>query len=137
MSKILWVLQILLAIGFFMFGIMKITTPYDQLATQMPWVLDISPTLVRFIGIAEVAGALGLVLPAATRILPWLTPLAAALLALDMVVAAIFHITRSEFGNLPFNIVLGVLAAIVAYGRWKIAPIQARGEDSSTATTAH
>ena len=52
MSKILWVLQILLAIGFFMFGIMKITTPYDQLATQMPWVLDIS-----FLLIAKDAGA--------------------------------------------------------------------------------
>lgn len=132
MSKGLWIVQILLALAFLGAGMMKIVTPYEELGTQMAWVLDVSPTLVLFIGIAEVAGALGLILPAATRILPWLTPLAAALLALNMLFALIFHLTRSEIGMIVPNIVLGGLAAFVAYGRWKLAPIQARG----TGTTA-
>jgi hypothetical protein len=74
--------------------------------------------LVRFIGASELLGGLGLVLPAATRIKPALTPLAGAGLITVMVLAALFHLTRGEFGAIPGNVILGSLAAFVAWGRW-------------------
>jgi hypothetical protein len=121
----LWVAQVLLAVGFGMAGLMKTTTPIDQLAQKMPWVADL-PHLVRFIGLSELAAALGLVLPAATRIKPALTALAAAGLVVVMVLAAAFHVSRGELGALPVNFVLGGLAAFVAWGRWQKAPIAPR-----------
>jgi uncharacterized membrane protein YjjB (DUF3815 family) len=76
--------------------------------------------------VAEVLGGLGLVLPAATRILPWLTAVAAAGLALDMLFATLFHLVRGEFGAAVVPLVLGLLAALVAYGRWRVVPILTR-----------
>lgn len=73
----LWVAQGLLAAAFLMAGGMKATAPLEQLQAQMPWVSGAMGGLVRFIGIVEILGAVGVVLPAATRILPKLTPLAA------------------------------------------------------------
>jgi putative oxidoreductase len=73
--------------------------------------------LLRFIGVAELAGGLGLILPAATRIRPMLTPLAALGLATIMTLAFVFHIQRGEWDALPVNAVLGALAAFVAWGR--------------------
>jgi DoxX-like family len=73
--------------------------------------------LARFIGFAELAGAAGLVLPAATRVMPWLTPLAAAGLAVIMALAVPFHVMHGEAGDIAFNIVPALLAAIVAWGR--------------------
>ena len=78
MNKILWVVQILLALAFVMAGAMKLFTPIADLAAQMGWPDESSALLVRFIGLAEVCGALGLILPSALRIRPSLTPLAAA-----------------------------------------------------------
>jgi hypothetical protein len=83
---------------------------------------------VRFIGVAEVLGGLGLILPAATRILPWLTPVAAAGLALDMLLATLVHLVRGEVGLVVVPLLLGLLAALVAYGRWRVVPILARRE---------
>lgn len=123
----LWIVQILLALAFLAAGFMKLTMPIEQLAQNMVWVSDVPAWLVRFIGLAEVAGGLGLVLPALTRIQPHLTPLAGAGLALVMILASGFHLTRGEFGFIIPNIVLLALAAFVAYGRWKIAPITPRG----------
>jgi hypothetical protein len=74
----------------------------------------------------ELAGALGLFLPAATRILPRLTPLAAVGLATMMALAVPFHLVRSETVAIVFNLVLGSLAAFVAWGRGRRAPISAR-----------
>jgi len=91
------------------------------------WPGDIPAWLVRFIGLAELAGGLGLILPALTRIQPQLTPLAGAGLALVMFLAAGFHLSRGEFGFIVPNIVLLALAAFVAYGRWQVAPIAPRG----------
>jgi uncharacterized membrane protein YphA (DoxX/SURF4 family) len=113
----LWIVQLLLAAAFGMAGVMKSTQPLDALSPDMAWVRDVPPAMVRFIGIAELAGALGLVLPALTGVKPILTPLAAAGLAVIMVLAAAFHISRGEFSALPFNIVLGGLSALVAWGR--------------------
>jgi uncharacterized membrane protein YphA (DoxX/SURF4 family) len=89
--------------------------------------------LVRFIGVAEVLGGLGLILPAATRILPWLTPVAAAGLALDMLLATFVHLVRGEVGLFGFPLLLGFLAALVAYGRWRVVPILARRASRSAA----
>ena len=89
----------------------------------MGWPGDLPPALVRFIGASELAGALGLVLPSATRIRPLLTPLAAMGLVIVMLLAALFHISRGEWLALPINAVLGGLAAFVAWGRLRKAPI--------------
>lgn len=102
---------------------MKLTAPIDELAQTMTWVTALPVWLVRFIGLVEIAGALGLVLPALTRIQPQLTPLAGAALVLVMLLATVFHIVRGEFGLVLPNIVLMVLAGLVAYGRGKLLPI--------------
>ena len=127
MNIVLWILQILLALAFLGAGGMKVMQPIEALAPQMPWVLEVSPLLmVRLPGIAEVLGALGLILPAVTRIQPKLVSLAAAGLALVMLLALIFHLTRGEFGGAVPPLVLGLLSAFVAYGRAKLAPIAPR-----------
>lgn len=122
----LWVAQVLLAVAFGMAGAMKAFTPIGELAGSLPWVSEVPAALVRFIGASELAAALGLVLPAATRIRPGLTVLAAGGLVLVMVLAAIFHLMRGEAGALPVNVLLGGLAAFVAWGRARKAPIPAR-----------
>jgi hypothetical protein len=89
----------------------------------MAWMLAVPKPLLTTIGILEIAGAAGLVLPPATSIALWLVPLAAALLALLMVFAAGFHLRREGEGmNAAPNIILAVLAAFVAYGRLVLAP---------------
>ncbi len=124
MNIALWIVQILLAFVFLMAGVTKTFTSIPELALQMAWVAEVNPWLmVRLPGIAEVAGALGLILPSLTRIQPKLTPLAAAGLALVMLLAAIFHLVLGDFGGIPPNIVLLLLSAFVAYGRWKLVPI--------------
>lgn len=122
----LWTVQVLLAALFGMAGVMKATTPIADLIPTMAWVEAVPPALVRFIGISELAAAVGLILPAITRIAPILTPLAGVGLTLVMVLAAVFHVFRGELGAVPFNVVLGALAAFVAWGRLRKVPIAAR-----------
>jgi putative oxidoreductase len=123
---VLWITQILLAILFGMSGWMKSLYPLDQLVMYVPWSADVPAALVRFIGIAEALGAVGLILPAATRMKPELTPLAAAFLGLTMVFAIGFHLARGETASVTMPLVLGLLAAFVAWGRWIKAPIVSR-----------
>lgn len=115
LNIVLWVLQVLVALAFLMAGSIKVFR-YDAAREQMPWVKDVTRPLVTFIGSAEILGGLGLILPRLTGILPWLTPLAGAGLALVMLLAAGFHVSRKE--TPVMNIVLLVLAAFVAYGRF-------------------
>jgi putative oxidoreductase len=122
MNIALWIVQLLLAAMFGMAGFLKTTTPIDQLAAMMQWPGAVPPALVRFIGIAEFTAAIGLLLPALSRIKPWLTPFAASGL-----LTIIFHITRGELSILPMNGILGALAAFVAWGRFVRAPIAERG----------
>jgi uncharacterized membrane protein YphA (DoxX/SURF4 family) len=122
----LWAAQGLLALAFVAAGLMKLTTPIEQLRAAMPWVSGAMGGAVRFIGLAEVLGAVGLVLPAASRVKPELTPLAALGLLLVMVLATLTHASRGEFGALPVNVVLGGLAAFIAWGRTRKAPIASR-----------
>lgn len=123
LSIALWISQILLAVMFGMAGFMKATQPIDQLSSMLPFVAQVPEGLVRFIGASELAGAVGLILPAALRVLPMLTPLAASGLAVVMVLAAGFHISRGEFSNLPVNFSVGSLAVFVAWGRSRNARI--------------
>lgn len=123
----LWAAQLALAAMFFMAGSMKLMSgPADLVAMGMMWAENAPVALIKFIGLAEVAGALGMILPAATRIMPDLTKLAAAGLAVIMVLAAGLHITRGEFEVVPMNAVLFALAAFVIWGRTKKAPIAPR-----------
>jgi uncharacterized membrane protein YphA (DoxX/SURF4 family) len=117
MNLVLWILQGLLAAMFLMAGIMKSTQPREKLIKQFGWVNDVSTPLVRFIGIAELAGALGLILPAATGIATVLTPIAAACLALVMVLAMVLHFRRKEPQAIAFNALLLIVAVIIAWGR--------------------
>ena len=122
----LWVVQVLLAAMFVMSGLMKLTQSIDALAASLPWVTTVPELLVRFIGAAEFAGALGLILPSLTRIQPRLTALAALGLVVVMVLAAGFHASRGEFAALPMNLIIGLVALFVAWGRGKAAPIAPR-----------
>jgi uncharacterized membrane protein YphA (DoxX/SURF4 family) len=123
MNIALWIVQVALALAFGMAGFMKLTQPYEKLSERMAWVNDFSPNIVRAIGLIEILGALGLILPGVTGILPVLVPLAAVGLLLDMVGAALTHVRRKEFSIIVANLVLLALAAFVAYGRFMIAPL--------------
>ena len=89
----------------------------------MAWVEGYSQRQIRLIGALEVLGAIGLVLPAFTGILPWLTPLAAIGLALLMVGAAVIHIRRGEYPNVIANVVLFALTVFAAYGLFMALPV--------------
>ena len=118
MNIALWVAQALLAVAFFMAGLMKLTQPKEKLAPNMPYVEDISTSTLRGIGLLEVLGAIGVIAPMLLGILPVLTAWAAVGLALTMVGAAIVHIRRKEYPNLLVNFVLFGAAVFVAWGRW-------------------
>ena len=122
----LWTTQGLLAAMYLMAGIMKSTTPVAELSAKMAWVNDYPEAFIRFIGISEVLGALGILLPSLLRIQPKLTIWAGIGLALVQVFAIIFHIKYNEFNALGVNVVLLGLAAFVAWGRSKKAPIAAK-----------
>ena len=121
----LWIAQVVLAIAFTLAGVLKIMMPAAELA-QDGGPLALPVALARFIGATEVFAAIGLILPAATRIRPMLTLLAAAGLVVVMVLAAGFHLFRGELYAIPINIALAGLAAFVAWGRFCGAPIRAR-----------
>jgi uncharacterized membrane protein YphA (DoxX/SURF4 family) len=115
----LWIIAIVLAVAFVASGLMKQFVPKDKLVTSgQGWAQDVSPTNIRLIGLAEILGAVGLVLPAAVHIAPILVPLAAVGLALVMVGAVVVHARRHESMNVAVNVVLIALAVFVAWGRF-------------------
>lgn len=122
----LWIAQIVLAAMFGMAGVMKSMTPMEELAKSMPAMASVPEWLVRFIGVSELLAALGLILPAATRVRPRLTPLAAGGLVTIMVLAMAFHLSRGEVEAVPVTIALGGLALFVLWGRTKKVPIAPR-----------
>lgn len=122
----LWIAQGLLAIMFLMAGVMKISQPIETLAQSLPWVNSTPTGLVRFIGLSEFLGGLGIILPSILRIKPFLTIWAAIGLALVMLLAAIFHGVRGEFSAIGMNFVLFLLAIFVAWGRHKKSIITAK-----------
>jgi uncharacterized membrane protein YphA (DoxX/SURF4 family) len=119
MNLALWIVAIVLAVAFAGSGLMKQFVPKDKLVTSgQGWAQDFSPTSIRLIGLAEILGAIGLVLPAAVHIAPTLVPLAAVGLALVMVCAVVVHARRKETMNIAANVVLIALAVFVAWGRF-------------------
>lgn len=126
MNIVLWVVQVLLAIGFLMAGGMKLFTPHDALAAQMAWVNHAPAFAPKLIGILEVLGGLGLILPSLLKIKPMLTPLAAVGLCLLMMGAFVTHLVLGEFGMSAPSLVMGLLSAFVAWGRFKRFPIAPR-----------
>ena len=112
----LWIVQGLLAALFVSGGVLK-TFKYQSARAKLPWVRVVPRGLVTFIGISELLGGLGLLLPMLTGILVWLTPLAAAGLALIMFLAIGFHASRCEVPAIGINVVILVLAAFIIYGR--------------------
>jgi len=126
MTYALWVVQVLLALLFVFAGGMKLVLPLDQLAGPVP----LPGAFIRFIGVAELLGGLGLVLPAALRIRPGLTPLAAAGLVVIMIGAVVITLIGAQPGGAVISLVVGLLAAFVAYGRWRLAPIHSSSRRS-------
>jgi hypothetical protein len=119
MNVVLWVVAGLLAALNLAGGLTKLTQPRAKLAAgQMGWAADMSDGTVKMIGMAEVLGALGLVLPWATGVATVLTPLAAVGLVIVQLGAAVVHVRRGEGKTVPVNVVLALLAAFVAVGRF-------------------
>ncbi len=117
MNIALWVVQIILGLAFIMFGSMK-AFQYEKAKASMPWVKESSKGLVMFIGVAELLGGLGLILPYALGIASILTPIAAIGIGVIMILAAGFHIKRKENQAIGMNILFLALAIFVAIGRW-------------------
>jgi uncharacterized membrane protein YphA (DoxX/SURF4 family) len=118
MTYALWIVQGLLALLFLFAGGMKLVLPLEALTGQMP----LPGLFVRFIGVAEVLGAIGLILPGFLRIRPGLTPLAAAGLVIIMIGATVLTLAGGEVATALIPLVVGLLLAFVAYGRWRLAP---------------
>lgn len=116
MNIALWIVQGILAAAFIFSGWMK-AIQYEKAKASWPWVKEVSRGLVFFIGIAELLGVLGLILPQATNVAPVLTPIAAIGLAVVVVLGALFHVKRKEYKEIGVNIVFLALAVFVAIGR--------------------
>ncbi len=123
MNGVLWVLQWLLAVAFLLSGLLKLTRSKDAIGTRLAWVEDVSPPMIKLIGVLEVLAALGLTLPGLLDIAPVLTPLAAAGLVVIMIGAVVTHARRNERSAIAVNVVLMLLAAVVAWGRFGPSPL--------------
>ncbi|MEV0202632.1 DoxX family protein [Nonomuraea sp. NPDC050691] len=132
----LWPLQVLFGFFFAGSGFGKVLLYDEALYAAAPravaWYAAVPQPLIVFIGVCEVLGGIGLILPAMTRVKPKLTPLAAAGLTLTMILAAGFHVMRGEYALVPANLLLGGVSAFIAAGRWKLRPIA-----PATITTSH
>lgn len=121
MNILLWILQILLGLLFLFSGAMKFVMSVAEMNRQAPVVLP--SIFLHFIGVCEVLGGFGLILPSLLRIEPKLTPLAAAGLAIITIGATVITIMGGMVAMAMFPLVTALLCIFVAYGRWKVAPI--------------
>lgn len=126
LNTVLWAMQGSLFLAFGAAGIMKLTMPIEKLSAIMTWPGAVPEVLVRAIGAAEVAGAMGVFLPALVRMQPWITSYAAMGLATVMICAVGYHLMLFQGGMLIPSIVLGVIAGYVAWGRETALPIKPR-----------
>lgn len=117
MNITLWILQSLTAILFLMAGGMKLFRPIDQLAARFAWMGKVPRGFIRFIGACELAGAVGLIAPAATSILPQLTVVAAACLTTLMACAVVFHVARREIPSGIRALIILLVVLAIAIGR--------------------
>ena len=116
----MWIVQGVLAVAFLLAGVPKLVMSAAQMAAPGP--IQLPVVFIRFIGVCEILGAIGMILPGITGIKPGLTPLAAAGLVIIMIGATVVNLVDGPRIAAPFTIVLGVLAAIVIYGRWFTTP---------------
>ena len=123
MNRLLWALQILLAVAFLAHGLLFLFPP-AAIAAQMN--ASLPRWFQLFLGVAEVLAAVGLTLPGVTRIQPGLVPCASAGIMIVMVSATAFHVMRGEWTSAVTTLVLLLMATIVTYGRWRVRPILAR-----------
>ncbi len=128
MTYALWIVQVLLALVFLFAGGVKLVTPLEELMAQLT--VPIPGWFVQFIGVAEVLGALGLILPGLLRIRPGLTPLAAAGLVVIMIGAVGYTLASGDVVPALISLLVGLFAAFVAYGRWRLAPLHGASRPS-------
>ena len=120
MNIVLWIAQILLAAMFGMAGIMK-TFQTAKARERMSWAKDRSDSFVRFVGVTELLGAVGLILPLVTGILPWLTVLAAiGLILIQLLAIFTEHLPKKEYNVIPVNIILIAISVFIVIGRWAL-----------------
>ena len=124
MNILLWIIQILLALLFLFAGATKLILPIAEMTRD----IHLPGLFLRFLGVAEVLGGLGLILPGLLRVKMWLTPLAAVGLIIIMIGATVITLTSGPITGGIIPLVTGLLLAFVAYGRWRIAPLTARGK---------
>jgi uncharacterized membrane protein YphA (DoxX/SURF4 family) len=120
MNIALWIVQGLLAAVFLFAGGMKLVLPIEEMMKQMP--IPLPGLFLRFTGVVEVLGAVGLILPWLLRIRPRLTPLAAGGLVIVMIGATVYTVAAGDVAPALIPLVVGLLSAFVAYGRWRLAP---------------
>lgn len=126
MNTALWIVQGLLALLFLFAGGTKLVLPIEEMTKE----LALPGMFLRFIGVAEVLGGLGLILPGLTGIRPQLTPLAAAGLVIIMIGATAISFATGGVATALFPLVVGLLLAFVAYGRWRAAPLRGSSQPS-------
>jgi uncharacterized membrane protein YphA (DoxX/SURF4 family) len=123
MDTTLWIVQVLLALAFLVAGFMMVGQPIERLKKRMHWVTHYPVKFVRLVGIVAILGALGLVLPGLTHILPWLTPVAAGGLVFMMIGALVVHLHLKEYTALVPPIILLFLFLFIVYGRFVLVPL--------------
>ena len=123
MTYALWTIQVLLGLLFLFSGGMKFVMSVAEMTKDMP---SMPGWFLHFIGVMEILGGLGLTLPSLLRIRPGLTPLAAAGLVIIMIGATVITFSTMGTGAAALPLIVGVLCAFVAYGRWRLAPLSAR-----------
>jgi uncharacterized membrane protein YphA (DoxX/SURF4 family) len=116
-SIVLWIFQGLLALIFLFAGGVKLVLPIEQMTSQMP--IPLPGAFLRFIGVCEVLGAVGLILPGLLHIRPGLTPLAAAGLVIIMIGAVVVTVAGGSVAQAILPLVVGIIAAFIAYRRWR------------------
>lgn len=115
----LWTLQTLLAATLIWAAIQKLGKSPQELAAMWPWTGEVSPTLVKLTSLADLLGGTGLIAPALLRVKPvWMSVAALGIVVL-MICASVFHIARGEVSQIGFNVVVALIAAFIAWGRWK------------------
>lgn len=129
---LLWTAQVLLAVLFLFAGGMKLVLPIEM----MKGPVALPGAFLRFIGVCETLGALGLILPSVLRIKPWLTPLAASGLIVIMIGATVVTLIGGMVGPALVPVVVGSLAAFIANGRWRVAPIASSSRAAIVSTSA-
>lgn len=123
MNALLWILQVLLAAAFLAHGLMFLAPP-PEIAVQMN--ASLPRWFQLFMGVAEIAAAVGLILPAMTRVMPWLVTWAAVGIMFVMVSATVWHVVRAEYSSAAITMVLLAMATFVAYMRHRVLPIRER-----------